>query len=97
MTIHGSGAHDRWRKSLLPPELEVERLREERDYWRRIAETVAPEHPVTAIPIAILNEISVRAERAEEVVVAARELMDAPNAGSEMRLRVALNRYEGPA
>ena len=54
-------------------EAEVEALKAERDYWRGIAQTVAPEYPVVAIPVETLNTITERAEKAEAALDAVTE------------------------
>jgi hypothetical protein len=49
-------------------EARIGELEADRDYWRNIARTVAPDYPVVAIPTDTLEAISVRAEAAEAEV-----------------------------
>jgi hypothetical protein len=50
---------------------ERDEAREERTYWRRIAETLAPPYLVVAISAGRLSDITERAERAEAELSAA--------------------------
>lgn len=65
--------HSLWRGH--GDEDDIDSIREQRDYWRGIAETVAPPHPVVAVHTDVLNEISGRAEAVEQERDALREFI----------------------